>query len=96
MAVVLSCGSEAVLSHNAAAAIWDIAPWPTGLVHVDRAEQARRRPGLVAHRARVERAVREGFPVTTVARTLADLASLLSLQRLNLPSSVRSGLDCST
>ena len=84
MAAVLACGPAAVLSHNAAAAIWDIGPWPTGTVHVTAPSKHLRRPGLVAHRGCVERIVRDGFPVTTVARTLVDQASLLSLQRLEL------------
>jgi very-short-patch-repair endonuclease len=73
-----------VLSHNAAAAIWDIGPWPTGAVHVTAPSKHARRRGIVIHRARVEQIRRDGFPVTTVARTLVDLASLLSLQRLEL------------
>ena len=39
---------------------------------------------VVAHRAQVERVVRDGFPVTTVARTLVDLASVLSSARLEI------------
>ena len=84
MAAVLTCGPEALLSHNAAAAIWDIGPWPTGAVHVTAPGKHARRPSLVVHRARVEPVVHDGFPVTTVARTLVDLASLLSVQRLEL------------
>ncbi len=34
------------------------------------------------HIARVERVVKDGFPITTVARTLVDLASVLTLGRL--------------
>ena len=84
MAAVLSCGPEASLSHNAAAAVWDLVPWPTGAVHVTAPSKHASRPGLVVHRARVDGVVRDGFPVTTVARTLVDLASLLSLQRLEI------------
>jgi very-short-patch-repair endonuclease len=83
MAAVLACGPEAVLSHNAAAAVWDIGPWPTGTIHVT-TPSMRVRPGVALHRARIERVIRDGFPVTSVARTLADLASLLSLQRLEI------------
>lgn len=84
MAVVLGCGAGAVLSHSAAAAVWDVGPWPTGRVHVTAPTLRVRGAGVVLHRARVERAVRDGFPVTSVARTLADLASLLSLPRLEI------------
>jgi very-short-patch-repair endonuclease len=38
--------------------------------------------GIRLHRANVERVVKDGFPVTTVARTLVDLASVLPLGRL--------------
>lgn len=84
MAAVLGCGPEAVLSHNAAAAVWDIGPWPTGNVHVTAPSMHVRGARVVLHRARLERVVHDGFPVTTVARTLADLASILSLQRLEI------------
>ena len=84
MAAVLGCGPKAVLSHNAAAAVWDIGPWPTGKVHVTAPTKHVRRAGAVVHRARVERVIRDGFPLTTVERTLVDLASMLSLQPLEL------------
>ena len=84
MAAVVACGPDAVLSHTAAAAVWDIGPWPTGKVHVTAPSMHARGSGVALHRAQVERVAHDGFPVTTVARTLADLASLLSLQRLEL------------
>ena len=84
MAAVLGCGPAAVLSHRTAAAIWDIGPWPSGRIHVTAPSKHKRRPGVVIHRAHVERVVRDGLPITTVARTLVDLSSLLSLQRLGL------------
>jgi very-short-patch-repair endonuclease len=84
MAAVLACGPEASLSHNAAAAIWDVGPWPAGAIHVTVPSKHARRRGLVIHRACVERIIRDGFPVTTVARTLVDVASVLSLQHLEL------------
>ena len=82
MAAVLGCGPDAVLSHNAAAGIWDIGPWPTGTIHLTAPSMHTRGTGVVLHRARVERVVRDAFPVTTVARTLVDLASVLGVQRL--------------
>jgi hypothetical protein len=84
MAAVLGCGPEAVLSHSAAAAVWEVGPWPSGRVHVTAPTMHVRGAGVVLHRARVERVVRDNLPVTTVARTLADLASMLSLQRLEI------------
>ena len=82
MAAALTYGSEAVLSHRAAAAVWDLGPWPTGLVDVTVPGRRKTRAGICLHRAVVERAVKNGFPVTTVARTLIDLAAVLPLGRL--------------
>ena len=84
MAAVLGCGPQAVLSHNAAAAVWDIGPWPTGKSHVTAPSMHVRGAGVALHRGRVERVMRDGFPVTNVVRTLIDLASMLSRQRLEI------------
>lgn len=82
MAAWLTYGPEAVLSHRAASAVWDLGPWPTGAIDVTVAARRKARRGVRLHRAEVERIVRDGFPVTTVARTLVDLAAVLSLRRL--------------
>ena len=82
LAAALTYGPEATLSYRASAAIWDLGPWPTGLIDVTVPRNARPRPGTRVHVTTVERVVREGFPVTTVARTLVDLASVLPLGRL--------------
>ena len=82
MAAALTFGPEAVLSHRAAAAIWDLGPWPTGVIDVTVPGRRQRRRGIRLHRAQVERAQKDGFPVTTVARTLLDLAAVLPLGRL--------------
>ena len=82
LAAALTFGPEAVLSHRAAAAVWDLGPWPTGLIDVTVAERRKPRRGVRLHRASVERVVRDGFPVTTVARTLIDQAAALPLGRL--------------
>src|SRR4051812_25632030 len=77
MAAVLAAGPEAVLSHRAAAALWAIRP---GTWIEVTAPHAPRRRGIVGHRGTVapdERTVRDGIPVTTVARTLLDLAAIL-------------------
>jgi hypothetical protein len=80
MAAVLACGSGAVLSHEDAAALWGLAGTrsPTD-VTAPRGRQGRpRRDGIRLHRSRTlegtERTARNGIPVTTVARTLFDLA----------------------
>lgn len=82
MAAVLTCGPRAVLSHRAAAAVWDLGPWPTGPVDVTAPVALKPRAGIRLHRARVEGVAKDGFPVTTVTRTLIDQASQLPLGRL--------------
>lgn len=78
MAAVLACGSEAVLSHRSAAALWRIRPERLGPVEVTVPTRLpRRRPGLRVHR-RVDlegrRRVVDGIPVTDPVCTLVDLA----------------------
>ena len=75
LAAVIACGEGTVLSHRSAAALWRIGASgdPTEVI----APHARRRAGILAHRSRVdphERTVLHGIPVTTVVRTLFDVA----------------------
>ena len=68
-----------VLSHHSAASLHDLPVRDNGLTRVTVAGRARR-PRIDAHRARLhprDRTVRRGIPVTTVARTLVDLAHAL-------------------
>ena len=81
-AAVLSCHPGAALSHRAAAAIWDLGPWPTGRIDVTVTGSQKSREGVRLHHARVERVTKDGFSVTTVTRTLIDQASHLPLGRL--------------
>lgn len=75
MAAVLSCGPGAALSHRAAAAIWDLGPWPTGAVDVSVAKNKGPRRGVRIHRVtELEAMEKDGFPVTTPSRTLIDCA----------------------
>lgn len=78
MAAVLSLGPGAVLSHRSAAALWGLADAPSPLIDVTVPGPGgrKRREGIRVHRAEVERTVRRGIPVTTVARTLLDLAAV--------------------
>jgi hypothetical protein len=76
MAAVLACGPDAVLSHQSAAALWGLLRARGPQIEVS-AQYARGRPGIAVHQGRMDRAdhtVRDGIPVTTVARTLFDLA----------------------
>jgi hypothetical protein len=81
--------SDPVVSHVSAAALWGMPLWgpPVADVHVTREPSASaiRRAGVVNHRAELPRDHRDsvqGVAVTTPARTLLDLASVLPLDQL--------------
>jgi predicted transcriptional regulator of viral defense system len=82
MAAVLACGPDAALSHGSAAALWRIVPrWPTP-THVT-APSERDRPGIHVHRSRhADTTTHYGIRVTTPARTLVDLADVLTPRQL--------------
>ncbi len=87
LAAVLACGADAVLSHRSAGALWGIVAAPRRTVHVTSAGQRGATDPLIAlHRTRSlrvgERAVRDGIPVTSLARTLVDLAGVLNADSL--------------
>jgi hypothetical protein len=88
LAAVLACGPGAVLSHQSAAALWEIRPSASSVVHVTVPTQNGRvrRRGVRVHRsgriAPDEVTVMDGIPVTTLARTLLDLADVLPRQDL--------------
>lgn len=80
MAALLACGAGAVLSHRSAAQVWGIGESPP-LIDIARLSGSRGGPtGVRMHRPRslpptdVTRQLK--FPVTTVSRTLVDLAGL--------------------
>jgi very-short-patch-repair endonuclease len=76
MAAVFACGDGAVLSHHDAGDLWGIPSSRQRLIHIT-APTRRQRPGLMIHEGRGEAVVHEGIPVTTVARTLLDLAEVV-------------------
>jgi hypothetical protein len=86
MAAVLVAGDEAALSHLAAAKLWEI--WRRKVRGIDVVAPTRRRdrPGVRMHWARRldprDVTVHDGIPVTTVARTLVDLSSVLTAAQL--------------
>lgn len=85
MAAVLAGGPTAVLSHRSAAMHWGIVPVSPSLPSITVAGKGRRRPGIDWHSARLaddEVTQSDGIPVTTVARTLLDLAAVLEPSRL--------------
>lgn len=85
---MLACGDGAVLSHASAAAHWNIRPTAAALVDITVPVRSgrRRRKGVRVHRssrlAANEVTRHQGIPVTTVARTLLDLADVLPDQAL--------------
>lgn len=85
MAAVLACGNGAVLSHRAAAQLLGIISFGGGRPEVTRPKGWRSQPGIVQRRAPLspdEVEVVVGIPVTGLSRTLLDLASILSRERL--------------
>ena len=86
MAAVLAAGEGAVLSHLAAAKLWEIWRRKATGIDVTVAANRRNRPGVRVHRTRHldprDTAVHDGIPVTTVARTLVDLSSVLTAAQL--------------
>jgi Transcriptional regulator, AbiEi antitoxin/Protein of unknown function (DUF559) len=85
MAAVLACGDGALLSHGSAAALWGLARRRrAGPVEVT-AVTGRGRPGIVVHEGGIykdDRAIADRIPVTSVARTLFDLAEVVDERRL--------------
>jgi Transcriptional regulator, AbiEi antitoxin len=82
LAAVWACGDGAVLSGRAAAHVWGIlkgaAPPPEVIT-----THERRVARVATKRSRhIERTTHRGIPITTVPRTLVDLASHLSLDAL--------------
>jgi hypothetical protein len=86
MAAVLSCGTAALLSHRSAGVLWGVAPYSGRWIDVTAPSTRRRDRGRIAvHGCRLaaeDRAERGGIPVTSVARTLFDLAEIVDARRL--------------
>src|SRR4051794_25405956 len=81
MAAVLACGKGAALSHRSAAALWAIRPTSRAAIEVTTPRKLRPRGELLPHCAALpadEVTTLDGIPVTTPARTLLDLAGVLS------------------
>jgi very-short-patch-repair endonuclease len=88
-AAVLAWGGEqaVVVSHRSAAALWDLAPPPSSTVEVTTRRHSRPTPAVRVYRTsslhpRDVHRDDDGLPRTTVARTLLDLATVLSPTRL--------------
>jgi predicted transcriptional regulator of viral defense system len=78
-AALLACGEHAVLSRRSAAVLWGLVPEGDGAIHVTiRSRHGPPPAGVRLHRTnrlnRSEVEVQDGLPVTSVIRTLFDLA----------------------
>jgi very-short-patch-repair endonuclease len=99
LAATLAYGSTAVLSHKSAGSLWELLS--TGQLRVDvtvPGTSRQRQKHIRIHRARVltdeDVAVVDGIPVTSLARTVVDLASVLRIGALErvVEQADRSGL----
>jgi very-short-patch-repair endonuclease len=86
LAAVLAVGPGAVLSHRDAAGLHDLRPANHATTEVSTTRQPRAIRGIAIHRTTVLDAqditTVSGIPVTTVARTLVDLAGLVPRDHL--------------
>ena len=87
MAAVIACGPRAVLSHRSAAALWGLRRDGRNRIDVTAPGRRGRMPvGIDAHRdgflRPADRTEHRGIPCTTVARTLLDLAAVVSPREL--------------
>jgi len=95
MAAVLASGPSAVLSHRSAATLWGIHDSRRSRVEVTATGRRRPGPTIEARRGRLPPdgvTTYCGIPVTTVSRTLLDLAAVLNrrqLERALLEAEVR-------
>ena len=84
MAAVLAAGRRTVVSQGSAGYLWALVPEPNDAVHLTGPSRAQR-PGLRFHRLPLEpgEVTRcRGIPVTTVLRTILDLAAEVRLDEL--------------
>jgi len=85
MAAVLASGPAGVLSHFSAAALWGIQPNSRSRIDVAAPHRSRSSATIDRHAIVLpadERTVESGIPVTTVPRTVFDLAAISSVDRV--------------
>ncbi len=87
MAAILRCGPSAMLSHESAAALWEIRPAAGGRIEVSVPEGGARIPrGIRVHRrsglGTADMARRHGIPVTAPICALIDIATCLDRDEL--------------
>jgi very-short-patch-repair endonuclease len=85
LAAVLACGEGALLSHRSAAALWGVMRARRLPVEVTSTRGRAGRHGILLHCSPVtddERTMEAGIPLTSVPRTLLDLAEVLDEDEL--------------
>jgi very-short-patch-repair endonuclease len=85
MTAVLGAGPDAVLSHRSAAALWGLMSPTSIAIELTRPRKFRSRPGLRGHCSAIgldEVARIDGIPVTSMPRTLLDLAAVVTRHQL--------------
>lgn len=85
MAAVLAASPGSVLSHRSAGSLWGVLRAPRPMIDVTVQRQVRVRSPIAPHRSNVpadETTIHDGIPVTSVSRTLLDLAAVLPSHRL--------------
>jgi predicted transcriptional regulator of viral defense system len=86
LAAVLACGGGAVLSHLSGAAHWGLLRTEQTRMDVTTPRTRRKISGILLHRSRSldarDATTHEAIPVTTIARTLLDLAATVPESRL--------------
>lgn len=82
-AAVLWAGPGALLSHTTAAYLWGVLDAVPKVIHISSPRRLGRTKGIRVHNPReLDGTTLRGFPVTTVARALLDLASMLQFRDL--------------
>jgi very-short-patch-repair endonuclease/predicted transcriptional regulator of viral defense system len=85
MAAVLASGPEALLSHQTAAALWGLRGYSGRAIHVTVPRKSTSSKRIRRHLSHVppdERTTEEGIPVTSVHRTIFDLAATTSIDEV--------------
>jgi hypothetical protein len=86
LAAVLACWPNALASHTSAAWLWELLASRPGTFHVTASTRRHRKTAMRLHYARLaeeDREVCDGIPVTSLSRTLLDLAATTSATRLD-------------
>src|SRR3954453_2312690 len=86
LAAVRACGDGALLSHRTGATSWDLMRATGGAIHVTVVRSQRPKHGIVLHQVRSldsrDRVIHDAIPVTSLARTLLDVAETESTHTL--------------